>query len=291
MLRVEQVGAGNVSKVEQFLAEHAETCLFLASNLTNYGPRLSEHPNSGDFKCLREGTEVVGVFCLARRGNLHVELAGRTEGVASVVEDSRRGPIRVRGVLGEWSIASAIWRELVRTRTVVETYASRELLLSLQLSERGSPPESKIAQLEYEDYEQWAQLNGDYLREEGLPLNLSEEQRRRQFRDETSAGYWWGLRDGELLLSIAALNARHGALGQVGGVFTPKPLRRRGHSRAVLRGLLETCRSSLGLSKLILFTGASNVAALGVYRALGFREVAEFALVFGDPRGAPREGD
>lgn len=289
-MRIEPVGSNNLSEVERFLTDHAETCMFLASNLANHGPTLGEHPSSGDFKCVRKGAELVGVFCLARRGNLLVELAGRSEGVPAVLENCRRGPVRVRGVLGEWAIASAIWDELVGSRAVVETYASRELLLNLELSEVHYRPETNARQLKAEDYEQWAQLNGDYFREEGLPINLSDDQRRRQFVDAASAGHWWGLWEGPRLLSIAALNARHGALGQVGGVFTPKYLRRRGHSRAVMRALLEACRSSLGVSKLILFTGAGNVAALGLYRALGFREIGEFALLFGEPQGVAPEG-
>jgi ribosomal protein S18 acetylase RimI-like enzyme len=50
-----------------------------------------------------------------------------------------------------------------------------------------------------------------------------------------------------------------------------------------MESLIWVCVYSLGLQKLILFTGENNIAAQGLYRSLGFRRLGEFALLFGVP--------
>ena len=50
-----------------------------------------------------------------------------------------------------------------------------------------------------------------------------------------------------------------------------------------IESLISDCIGSLGLRKLILFTGENNVAAQGLYETLGLGRIGEFALLFGLP--------
>jgi ribosomal protein S18 acetylase RimI-like enzyme len=281
---VEAVNSSNLSQIRRFLNDHAETTLFLSSNLAAHGLSLGEHPNSGDYMYIRNDAEVLGVFCLTRRGNLLVELAGRVELAGLVLGACHQGEVAIRGVLGEWASSSAVWRELTGSGQVVERLTSREVLFRLQIGEPTGEPPIGVRRLEPNDFEAWSCLNSAYACELGLSENLTEEQRRLGFADSASAGHWWGYFLEKGLVSIAGLNARHGPLGQVGGVFTRRDLRRRGYSRAVMQQLLSESHSILGLSKLILFTDQENTSARGLYRSLGFEEIGEFGMMFGERR-------
>lgn len=266
-----------------FLDEHAETSLFLSSNLAAHGPALSDHPSSGNFRCVRSGTEILGVFCLTKQGNLLVELAGQPSWAGAVLEACDRDGLAIRRVLGEWRVASTLWQQLLLGGRIVETFAWREILFRLPLDEPAVARAAGARRLAASDFAAWSPLNLAYAEELGLSGQSSEEQRRAAFAESASAGHVWGhFVDGQLV-AIAGLSARHGGIGQVGGVFTPAALRRRGYSRSVMLALISDSRTSLGLSKLILFTGRQDPAPQGLYRSLGFDDVGEFGVMFGEP--------
>lgn len=56
-------------RIQTFLEKYGETSLFLLSNLTNLGYRLTDDLNSGNYKDSEADEEVDAVFCLTRRGN------------------------------------------------------------------------------------------------------------------------------------------------------------------------------------------------------------------------------
>jgi predicted GNAT family acetyltransferase len=64
---------------------------------------------------------------------------------------------------------------------------------------------------------------------------------------------------------------------QIGGVWTPPPLRSRGHARAVVGGSLLLARAQ-GMRRSVLFTGEDNVAALRSYERLGYVRAGRFGL-------------
>lgn len=80
------------------------------------------------------------------------------------------------------------------------------------------------------------------------------------------------------LVAFATLNAALPDVVQVGGVFTPAPLRGSGYARGVVAGLLADARAR-GATGGILFTDGENVAARTAYLALGFRIVGDYGLV------------
>jgi predicted GNAT family acetyltransferase len=63
---------------------------------------------------------------------------------------------------------------------------------------------------------------------------------------------------------------------QIGGVYAPPELRRRGYGRGVVAGSLVDARAR-GVTRAILFT--ENPAARAAYLALGFRVVGDYGIV------------
>lgn len=286
---ISNLSDADVPEARAFLASNAETSMFLSSNLTNYGPSLSDHLNSGNFKLLKTDSEVQGVFCLTRRGNLLAETAGAIQHVPEILEACRSEPISIAGVVGEWRIADAIWQALLHEGQISEVlHTSREPLYRLDLdpSIHHVSTQSTITQLDPDDFERWLLLNNAYLKEEGLPVQGSLEQRRAHFDERARSGHWWGLWDDGNLSAIGGLNAVHESTGQIGGVYTVPDQRRRGLATRLMMAVITGSMVSHELEKLILFTGDTNLAAQRLYESLGFERVGEFALLFGSPREA-----
>jgi ribosomal protein S18 acetylase RimI-like enzyme len=268
-----------------------DTSLFLLSTLAALGPRLGHHLNSGNFRLIEADGQIVAVFCLTRRGNLLVQSGGRADLAEQIFEACETEPIEVRGVVGEWPLAEALWNLLRADPRFETTHNLKDVLYRLMLKEAPRPAVESVnvRPLDAADFVQWERLNCAYFAELSLPLQATLEQRRTDFMMRIRSGLWWGaLDDSHELVSIAALNATYGSLGQVGGVYTRPADRRKGLSRAVMRLLIEDCRGRLGFEKLVLFTGEDNMSARKLYESLGFEPAGAFGLLLGDRRANTR---
>jgi len=301
---IRHVTDSDLQRVRRFLESHVDASLFLLSTLTALGPRLGSHLNSGNFHLVEEGDELVAVFCLTRRGNLLVQAGSRADLAEQIFEACEAEPIEVRGVVGEWPTAHALWQLLQADPRFVATHHLKDVLYRLPLTEHGAGHPDLAAQpsgtasnttvrtLDANDFARWERLNTQYFAELRLPIQATLEQRRGDFIARTRSGLWWGAFDdlGELT-SIAALNATYGSLGQVGGVYTRPQDRRKRLSHAVLRQLIADSRTRLKFDKLILFTGEDNVAARALYEALGFEAHGAFGLLLGERRAGTRASE
>jgi len=296
---IRHVTDSDLDQVRAFLESHVDTSLFLLSTLAALGPRLGHHLNSGNFRLIAEegpGKEptIVAVFCLTRRGNLLVQAGGRTDLAEQIFEACETESIEVRGVVGEWPMADALWRLLRADPRFETTHNLKDVLYRLMLKgTAGAVAESStLRQLDAGDFVQWERLNRAYFAELSLPLQATLEQRRSDFMMRVRSGLWWGAFDDCYeLVSIAALNATYGSLGQVGGVYTRPADRRKGLSRAVMQLLIADCRERLRFEKLVLFTGEDNMAARKLYETLGFEPAGAFGLLLGDRRANTRAAE
>jgi GNAT superfamily N-acetyltransferase len=102
-------------------------------------------------------------------------------------------------------------------------------------------------------------------------------QRSAEFLDAqiAAANAWVAVADGEPV-SLSAFNASLPDIVQLGGIYTPPPLRGRGYARAVVAASLVAARQR-GAARAVLFTG--NPSAVRSYEALGFRRVGDYSLV------------
>jgi len=283
---IREVDESNLQAARSFLEAHVETSLFLLSNLALLGPRLGDHLNSGNYRCIKGNGEIVAVFCLTRRGNLLAQTGGRADLAAEILDACSGEAMRVEGVISEWRPAEALWRILCAEPHFEPAHTSKEVLyrLVLPLDDSPNPSEDGVRFLESSDFAEWEQLDTASLIQDGMPVQGSAEQRRANFVSQAAARQWWGAFEASRLVSIACLNATYGRVGQVGGVYTAPDERRKGRSRSVMTTLLRDAGNRHHLEKLILFTGESNVPARSMYESLGFERIGEFALLFGSWR-------
>ncbi len=87
------------------------------------------------------------------------------------------------------------------------------------------------------------------------------------------------LRDGAPV-SMAGINAAAGDIVQVGGVYTPPELRRRGLARRAVALMLEE-RRQMGTRRAVLFAASDEAAK--AYIAIGFTRIGDYTLTLFDP--------
>lgn len=292
-LSVQSWSAENESRALSFLKFHYATSMFLLGNFADQGAKLSQHPNSGNFKVIEQSSddrvsakdEVLGVFSLTRRGILLVTVntanTKSTDMISLIVKTVLEENISIRGVIGEYEIASLIWDYLKSNQIVLSTsFQSKEILYSLN-SLQDVQADAQVRFLCVDDFGQWLPMCLAYLKEEGLKNDLSEQTMKDSFIEGCAERKHWGLFSEQgRLISIAALNARAFDVGQVGGVYTLPEFRRQGVSRRTMRQMLTDCLKELRLSKMILFTGEKNDAAQKVYEGLRFQRIGHFGMFF-----------
>ena len=291
---IRNVETNDLERVRSFLEAHLDTSLFLLSNLAVFGPRLTDHPNSGNYKLMEEAGRIIAVFCVTRRGNLLVQAAGSVELADSILESCESEPIEVCGVAGEWPTAAAIW-ELLRADPRFEpAVRSKDVLYRLPLTGGGEPAPMKLPSgvvvraLDTSDYAQWERLNTAYCAELNLPLPVIDDAHAVEFASKTRAKWWWGTFVGSQLAAIAGLNAAYGVVGQVGGVYARPADRKKGLARAAMELLIEESREHHRFEKLILFTGEESHNPRRLYDSLGFVVAGAFGLLLGSRRQQPR---
>ena len=309
---IRNVETDDLERVRGFLEAHVDTSLFLLSNLAIFGPRLTDHGNSGNYRLVEEAGQVVAVFCLTRRGNLLVQAAGRADLAESILESCEGETIEVCGVAGEWPTAAALW-ELLRADPRFEpTLGSKDVLYRLPLADsaevtRTTVPAPRraagasrdslrcasvadvvVRALDASDYQQWERLNSAYCAELNLPLPVLDDAHAVEFARRARAKWWWGAFAGRQLAAIVGLNAAYGVVGQVGGVYARPADRKKGLARAAMELLIEESREHHRFAKLILFTGEENQSARRLYESLGFELTGAFGLLLGSRRPQPQ---
>ncbi len=291
---IRNVETDDLERVRGFLEAHVDTSLFLLSNLAIFGPRLTDHGNSGNYRLVEEAGRVVAVFCLTRRGNLLVQAAGRADLAESILESCESETIEVCGVAGEWPTAAALWELLQADPRFEPTLGSRDVLYRLPLAESAEvtrttvPSDVVVRALDASDYQQWERLNSAYCAEVNLPLPVLDDAHETEFARRARAKWWWGAFAGRQLAAIVGLNAAYGVVGQVGGVYARPADRKKGLARAAMELLIEESREHHRFAKLILFTGEENQSARRLYESLGFELTGAFGLLLGSRRPQPR---
>jgi len=277
----EKVTEKNRSDVDKFLSRHEETAQFLINNMKSYGLELGEHLNSGNFKCIRAAEGIRSVFVLARRGNLIAQ--SHADDVNMILDACRSEPMPLQGFIGAWTSIEPIWkrfRELHPQFSV--TFESKEILYRLLLKAGASlRRDVRVRLLKDPDFDAWFEYRTQYIRELGIPDDMSRDQAHESFARLINGKEVWGLFENGELVSQGGLNSRGTEIGQIGGVFTPVHHRQKGYSKALMRHLLLDCREIHGHRKSILFTGEADIAAQKLYESVGYERVGYFALIFG----------
>jgi len=102
-------------------------------------------------------------------------------------------------------------------------------------------------------------------------------------REFLEAGYFWGIKQGEALISLAGVTAfsREYDLISIGNVTTHPAFRRQGLATKTVAALIRHLLPSFG--RIVLNVKQNNSAAIGCYRNLGFGEIGCFDEVMFSP--------
>lgn len=262
--------------------------MFLRSNLAAAGLASDGSRLAGTWVAAWERDEIAGVAAHFNLGTMVLEAPLAEADLAALAcrcaEESGR---RIDGLVGPRRDIECARRGLGLAARQT-TLDSPELLFALDLGELRLPAVLGDARATFRraaagDLDRLVDWRAAYAVE---VLGHSDgPAARAAARDEITArmaaGDWFILDwEGEPV-SCSAFNARVEDMVQVGGVFTPPALRRRGYARGVVAGSLIAAGSA-GASRAILFTDDGNPARRA-YEAIGFRVVGDYGLILFAP--------
>jgi hypothetical protein len=207
---VESLNDAILAEARAFLMEREDFSLFLLGNLEAHGPKLTTAPNSGNFKLIRADGQITAVFSLTRRGNLVVQSSLSEDWILEKILDAcQEEGLPILGLLGEWHFCQRLWN-LFKKKEIIhnESFISKEILYTVDLGKQSLSENRHVRLLTPVDYQQWKPLRIEYLKEEGLPNDLSEQQLHELFLEKVEAKISWGyfLEQSLLTLSLPFLS-------------------------------------------------------------------------------------
>jgi len=278
---------GDEVVLDAFLARHADSSMFLRSNARAAGLVDRGEPGQGTYVAAFEHGVIVGVAAHCWNGMVLVQAPGHVATLAR--EAVRRSGRTVAGFSGPWDQVVAARHALGLSEGTTRK-DSREDLYTLELRHLVVPAALAAGQVRCrhpEDAEldllvQWRiAFSVEALGATATPA--LETASRADVRLIHDCGADWLLLDGARPVAYSAFNAMLPEMVQIGGVWTPTPLRGRGYARAVVAGSLLAARER-GVERAVLFADPLNQAAQRAYLSLGFRIVGDYGLVLLDTR-------
>ncbi len=282
MAEVRELRPGDEEPLERFLVQHPDTTMFLRNNWREGGLAPGTERCQGTWAGAFEGEDVVAAGALFWNGNVMVE---GEEHLEDVTRTAVRGAARpAQGVIGTPAQVSAV-RACLGLEDRATYLDSVEDLFSLDLANLRVPEAlaSGVVMCRYTqeaDVPTLIEWRTAYTIE---ALNLPEEHAmvediEERVRSRVGTGDHYVLEADGAIVAMTAWNAKVPDCYQVGGVYTPPPLRSRGYARSAVGGSLLDARSG-GVARSILFTPQDNAAARACYLGLGYEIVGLYQIV------------
>jgi len=271
---------GDQAALEAFLAAHADSSMFLLANSRKGGLVDGGLPLQATYAAAFEGARIVAVAAHSWLGTVLLQAPVRLgEVVRAAVAASGR---RVKGLLGPYSqaleAAEALGASEVR-------HEGRELLYALDLRALRIPEplDSGRVRCRRPRDPELPLLTGwraDYVLEARVEDQGPDLRARSAVSIELlhADGADFLLEEAGSPVAYCCYNARTAEAVQIGGVWTPVPLRGRGYARCVVAGALQAAASQ-GASRAVLFTPEANLRARRSYQSLGFSVVGDYGLI------------
>ena len=279
---VRVLAAGDEKALGIFLAAHADSSMFLRSNLRAAGLVDHGQRHQATYVAAIEGERIVGVAAHGHNGTIVLQApAALADVVAAAVDASGRA---VRGLLGPWDQVVAARRALGRA-TSPTRIASHEILYGLDLERLRVPDALKSGAVRWRraedgDLELLAAWRAGYRVETNNEIEgpkLTKEARG-DVDALHAAQRAFVLEAADRIVATSTFNAALPDIVQIGGVWTPPDLRGRGYARAVVAGSLLAAREQ-SVTRAVLFTNEDNTPARRAYEAIGFRVVGDYGIV------------
>jgi uncharacterized protein len=288
-MAVRLLAPADASKLEEFLVSHRDSSMFLRANARFAGLDYRGQPFQATYAAaFRDDLPDVGAFDRAMtdvvahcwNGMLLIQAPERAPELARACVESSGRP--VTGLSGP--------REQVRQARLALGLAEAdaalegdEALYALDLSALVVPAalssgpvicRAPLAQERATLVDWRVAYDVEIL---GAIDSPEQRQRSAEFLDAQIGAddAWVAVVDG-VPVSLSAFNASLPDIVQLGGIYTPPPLRGRGFAKLAVAASLMVARER-GASRAVLFTG--NPSAMRTYEALGFRRVGEYSLV------------
>jgi ribosomal protein S18 acetylase RimI-like enzyme len=273
---------GDEAALARFFEVHPHTTLFFQNNVRKAGLVDRGAVYQASYAAAFEAGAITALANHCWNGNVLLEAPHDLEAVAC--EAVRASGRTVSGILGPRAQVVAA-RAALGLDDAAAYMDSAEDLFALELDQLRVP--APLAHGEWRcrkphDRElalliAWRHdYRHHHLREapgEALVAKCREEIERHHAED----GHFVLDRGGEPV-AYAAYNAAVPSCVQIGGVWTPPPLRSQGFARAVVAGALLAARAR-GVSRSVLFTEEDNHPAKAAYRALGYQRVGDYGMV------------
>jgi len=273
---------GDEPLVEAFCALHTDTTLFFRNNLQQAGLSDRGRRYEGTYAAAFEGGAVCALAAHFWNGNIILEAPTRlAEVVATAVRASGRP---LKGFIGQAQQAEAA-RASLGLEDAPAIMESREILFGLQLTDlrvpallsEGRAVCRRRTEADHPLLVAWRiAYSVESLGEADTPAMRARVEESLTHRSDD--GRLWLLEHEGRPVAMTAFNAAVPQAVQVGGVYTPPPLRSRGYGAAAVAGSLLEARAR-GVPRSILFTAPENLPAQACYRGLGYRRIGDYGLI------------
>ena len=282
MPSVRLLGPADLPAVDAFLLRHADSSLFLRSNLRTAGIVDRGETFQGTYAGAFDGGDLVGVAAHCWNGNVIVQAPAALDAVVrTAVAATGRG---VRGIVGPWEQSMAARGALAMADRPAR-FESRDVLFALALADLVRPatldaPDVRGRAAHAGDLDLLTRWNTAYNVEllgatDGEALRAEARANVQRMCDRDSA---WLLERAGAPVAFSGFNARLPDVVQIGAVFTPPAFRSNGWARAAVASQLAAVRGE-GVGRAILFTGAEHHAAQRAYHAIGFHPIGDYGLL------------
>jgi RimJ/RimL family protein N-acetyltransferase len=270
------------AELEAFLLPRVESSMFLIGNMRAAGLVDGGQMYEGTYAAAFEGTKITGVVAHFWNGMLIFQAPAHLDALWRAA--ARISGRRIRGLIGPGEQVSDA-REALGLRDRAVQMDETEYLYSLALADLVVPDRIRSGRLVGRRIEPRDLELVTGWRVAFAVQGLSEEESPRLWESIRASlersmerGWTWLLEDRSQPVATSSFNTAIAEAVQIGGVWTPPELRRRGYGRAVVAASLEDARAE-GATTAILFTGVENIPAQKAYQALGFRKIGDYRLL------------
>lgn len=272
---------GDERLAEQFLAQYAESSIFLRTNMRLAGLDNKGERYQGDyFGSFADSGEINGV--LAHYWNDYIIMQAPNEGALDdLIHAFRQAVTRpVAGVIGPDDQAVWVMSGLGLSENQF-AHSAPEKLYVLDLSEMKVPEklnpnwQMKLARdAGPETLFTW--MRAYQIETLNAEDNEALDRRVQESVDRVMAesDFWVLMVDGQPV-SMNAFNARLPDSVQIGSVYTPPEHRGQGYARSLLALVLQAAHKD-GVEKAVLFTDTS--AAAKAYESIGFNRIGSYRI-------------
>ena len=287
-LTIRKLTRSDELSLARFLQPQLESSMFLYGNMQQAGLVYEGQRLQGFYVAAFDGDQMVGVVAHYWNGNICIQAPDHLENLLSEV--IRISKLPLVGFIGPDD-------QVIRAKRILGISSSEmrhdeaEGLYSLDLQDLIVP---KILNQPYISWRRAGSDDLELLTRWLVAMNVEtlgkvvtpalHQNRRASVKRIIENGNTWILEVDGIPASTSGFNADIESspgyrIVQIGGVFTPPELRRRGFARAVVAASLLDAKAE-SAAKAILFTGESNFPAQKAYAAIGFQRTGTYRLAF-----------